>query len=90
MLQELNPDQFERVHPLFHGFDYSLSIQAAIDGNNLGRIFVDDIDQPQTAFALTVEGYLLAGAHDNAATNGALRHFLREKIFTGEVFVVGS
>ena len=90
MLQELTANQFEGVRPLFQGFDYSLSIHSAIDGNNPGRIFVDDADRPRTAFALTVEGYLLAGEHGNAATNEALRRFLRDKIFTGEVFVNGD
>ena len=90
MLQELATNQFERARPLFQGLDYSLSIQAAIDGNNPGCIFVDDADQPRTAFALTVEGYLLAGEHDNADTNEALRRLLRDKIFTGEVFVSGD
>ncbi len=90
MLQELKPNGFESVRPLFEGFDYSLSIHAAIEGNNPGRIFVDDVNRPRTAFALTVEGYLLAGDHDNPATNEALRCLLREKIFTGEVFVNGD
>jgi len=61
MLQELRSNEFERVRFLFHGFDYSLSIYAAIEGNNPGRIFVDDAHDPRTALALTVEGYLLAG-----------------------------
>ncbi len=90
MLQELKPNEFERVRPLFEGFDYSLSIRAALEGNNPGRIFVDDVERPRTAFALTVEGYLLAGEHDNPATNEALRRFLKEQIFTGQVFVNGN
>jgi hypothetical protein len=49
MLQELSPDQFERARPLFHDFAYSLSVRAAIDGNNVGRVFVDDVGQPRTA-----------------------------------------
>jgi hypothetical protein len=32
MLQELKIDDFESARPLFGGFDYSLSIQAAIEG----------------------------------------------------------
>jgi len=88
MLQELSSNQFERARHLFQGFDYSLAVRAAIDGNNVGRIFVDDIEQPRTAFALTVEGYLLAGKHENGTINRALRRFLQEKIFSGEVFVV--
>jgi RimJ/RimL family protein N-acetyltransferase len=90
LLQELKPDEFERVLPLFQGFDYSLSIHAAIEGNNPGRIFVDDVTGPRTALALTVEGYLLAGEHDNPATIERLRCLLRDKIFTGEVFVNGD
>lgn len=87
---ELRSDEFMRARPLFQGFDYSLSIQAAMQGNNPGRIFVDDLSQPQTAFALTVEGYLLGGKNDNPATLGSLQHLLEEKIFTGQVFVNGD
>jgi RimJ/RimL family protein N-acetyltransferase len=90
MLHELNPHEFERARPLFQGFDYSLSVHAAIEGNNPGRIFVDDVDHPRTALALTVEGYLLAGEHDNPATNEALRRLFQERILTGQVFVNGD
>jgi hypothetical protein len=90
MMQELKIDDFERARPLFDGFDYSLSIQASIEGNNPGRIFVDDAARPRTAFALTVEGYLLAGDHDNPATNEALGRLLKEKIFSGQVYVNGD
>ncbi len=90
MFQELEPDQFSRARPLFAGFDYSLSIEAAIAGNNPGRIFVDDRDQPRTGLALTVEGYLLAGDDGNRETNEALRRLFQDKIFTGEVFVNGD
>lgn len=90
MLRELGAKEFEKVRPLFEAFDYSLSIRAAIEGNNPGRIFVDDVDQPRTAFALTVEGYLLAGDDTDPGTNDALRRLLKERIFTGEVFVNGD
>ncbi len=90
MFQELKPNEFRKALPLFQGFDYSLSILAAIEGNNPGRIFVDDINLPRTAFGLTVEGYLLAGEHDNPATIAALSHFWRDKIFSGQIFVNGD
>jgi RimJ/RimL family protein N-acetyltransferase len=90
MFQELKPGEFETVRSLFQGFDYSLSIHAAIEGNNPGRIFVDDGRDPRTALALTVEGYLLAGGDGNPETNEALRHLFKERIFTGEVFVNGD
>lgn len=90
MLQELKPDEFERARPLFQGCDYSLSIHAAIEGNNPGRLFVDDANHPRTALALTVEGYFLVGDDDNLETNSALRRLFKERIFTGEVFVNGN
>lgn len=90
MFQELKPDQFERVRPLFQDFDYSLSIQAAIEGNSPGRIFVDDIHKPRTALALTVEGYLLAGDGDDLETIGGLSRLLKEKEFSGDVYVKGD
>ena len=90
MLKELKSSEFERARPLFQGFDYSLSIQAAIEGNNPGRIFVDDVNHPRTAFGLTVEGYLLAGEDGNLETNEGLRRLFKERIFTGEVFVNGN
>lgn len=90
MFHELTPDQFAHVRPLFAGFDYSLSLQAAIDGASPGRIFVDDPHHPRAGLALTVEGYLLAGEHDDPAILDALRQFLRDSIFTGQVYVNGD
>ena len=90
MMLELGTDQYESVRYLFQELDYSLSIQAAIEGNNPGRIFVDEVDYPRIALGLTVEGYLLVGDHTNAKTNEALRHLFKERIFTGEVFVNGN
>ena len=90
MFQELKPDEFERARSLFSGFDYSLSIHAAIEGNNPGRIFVEDPLHPRTGLALTVEGYLLAGDHGNLETFATLRQLFKDRIFTGEVFVNGD
>jgi len=89
-MHELIPEKFGSVRSLFQGFDYSLSIQAAIEGNNPGRIFVDDINQPRTSLALTVEGYLLAGENHNPEVIGALRRLLKEKIFSGQVYINGD
>lgn len=87
MLNELEHSEFERIRSLFRGFDYSLSIQAAIAGNNPGRVFVDNTNEPHTALALTVEGYLLAGDHDDLETNAALRRLFKERIFSRKVFL---
>jgi RimJ/RimL family protein N-acetyltransferase len=89
-MKEADLHEFGRVdtvRSLFEGFDYSLSISALVEGNNPGRIFVDDVAQPRTALALTVEGTLLAGDDTNPTTNEALRQLFKESIFTDKVFV---
>ena len=90
MLTELEPAEFGRARSLFRGFDYSLSIHAAIEGNNPGRIFVDDPRHPRAGLALTVEGYLLAGDDHSPETRIAVARLFRERIFTGEVYVNGA
>jgi len=90
MFHELTVDQFPWIRPLFAGFDYSLSLQAAIERLSPGRIFVDDVTRPRTGLALTVEGYLLAGELDDPEILEALRQFLRDSIFTGKVYVNGD
>ncbi|UCH32370.1 MAG: GNAT family N-acetyltransferase [Candidatus Bathyarchaeota archaeon] len=90
MLEELKQNEFSRVLPLFRGLDYCLSFRATIEGNNPGRIFVDNTDNPRTALALTVGGHLLAGDHNNQKTNEDLRSFIAEQIFTGQVHVKSS
>jgi RimJ/RimL family protein N-acetyltransferase len=87
MFQELKPSEYEKVRSLFQGFDYSLSIQAAFEGNNPGRIFVDNLEAPRTAVALTVEGTLLTGDHSDPATITDLNQLFEDQIFTGQVFV---
>lgn len=90
MFQELDAHHFESVSPMFEVFDYSLSLQAAIKGNNPGRIFVNDLQDPRTALALTVEGYLLCGENEDPDTLEALQRLLKEKVFSGEVYVNGD
>jgi RimJ/RimL family protein N-acetyltransferase len=87
MLAELKPNEYHKARPLFQAFDYSLSLPAALAGDNPGRIFVDDVENPQVAFALTVEGYFLSGDPDNPAAVETAGNFLREKIFSGEVYL---
>jgi len=87
VLQELKFQEFERVRPLFKGFDYSLSIRAVLDGSNPGRIFVDNSTKPRLAFALTIEGYLLAGDHYDPAVRKVLKQFFQDSLFTGQVYL---
>ena len=87
MFVELRADQYERARDLYRGMDHSLSIQALIEGTSAGHLFVDDAEQPRTALALTVEGYLLAGDSEDPAITERLRRLFKEQIFSGKVFV---
>ncbi len=87
MLKELKQNEFGRVLPLFRRLDYCLALRATVEHNNPGRIFVDNVNNPRMALALTVGGYFLAGDCDNQETSEDLRAFLADQIFTGQVHV---
>jgi hypothetical protein len=86
MFKELKADQYDRVRPLFQGqFAHKLSVDAAIEGHNLGQILVDDVEQPRTALAVTSETTLLVGDDSDLATIEALRQLFKESVLTGEM-----
>jgi RimJ/RimL family protein N-acetyltransferase len=87
MFTELESKDFPTAVPFFKEVDYSISLPAVFEGNNPGRIFIDEPDHPEVAFALTVEGYFLAGNPDKDRKVVSTAHFLREKIFTGKIFL---
>jgi RimJ/RimL family protein N-acetyltransferase len=82
MIYELNKASYEKVRPLFRALEYHLTSAAVLDGNNPGRVFVDHLDNPRTAFMFSPEGCYLAGNPDNDAFNRALNN----AIYTGTVF----
>jgi len=86
MFKELKADQYDRARPLFQGqFSHKLSVDAAIEGNNPGHIFVDNIEQPRAALAVTSEATLLVGDDSDPATIEALRQLFKESVLTGEM-----
>ena len=87
MFTELKPEDYHKAMPLFRAVDYSLSLPATFTGNNPGRVFVDDPQNPKVAFVLTIEGYFLAGDPNDAHSVETIGHFFREKIFTGEIYL---
>ncbi len=75
------------MQPVLAPFEHHLSSRSVIQGNNRGRIFVDDPEHPRVALALTMEGYLLAGDHRDAKMLAALKAFIQRQILTGKVYV---
>lgn len=84
MIYELNKSEYEKLRPLFKELDYNLIISAVIEGTSPGRIYVDTIINPRTAFLCSVEGYYLAGYADNETFNNLLNRLIVEKIFAGD------
>ncbi len=84
-IYELNKGEYEKVRPLFKELDYNLIISAVIEGTSPGRIYVDDLGNPKTAFLCSVGGYYLAGYENNEAFNVALNRLIAEKISAGNI-----
>ena len=84
MLYELRKQDYGRVQRLFKDLEWNLITRAVIDGTSPGRVYVDRVDDPRTAFMCTVEGYYVAGDDSNAAFNSSLNKLLLERIFVGD------
>ncbi|MFX0097493.1 MAG: GNAT family N-acetyltransferase [Candidatus Hodarchaeota archaeon] len=84
MIFELKKDAYEKVREIFKPLEFNLITRAVIEGTSPGRIYVDDVTDPRTAFMCTVEGYYLAGNEHSSTFNMALGRLIRERIFTGD------
>lgn len=74
---ELSSDRFESVLPLLADFPQRVLPQAICQGINPGRVFVDRLEEPRTAFIWSPVGYyFLAGQPGAAVDMAALRHVL--------------
>jgi len=82
MIYELPKNDYEKVRSIFKELEYNLIISAVIEGTSPGRIYVDDISHPKTAFLCSVESYHLAGYWDNSEFNTALGKLVAEIILT--------
>jgi len=84
MIYRLEEKDYEKVRPLFKPLDFNLTVIAVIEGTSPGRIYVDDIANPRTAFMCSAEGYYLSGYENNEAFNAALNRLIVEKISAGD------
>ncbi len=84
MINELTKRDYERVQPLFKELEWNLITSAVIEGTSPGRVYVDRVEQPTTAFMCTVEGYYLAGYDRNDAFNASLNRLIFKRLFAGD------
>ena len=79
MIHRLDEEDYENVRPLFRELDFNLIIAAVIEHTSPGRIYVDDVSKPRTAFLCSVEGYYLAGNADNLEFNVSLNRLILDE-----------
>ncbi len=81
-LHELTPTDVTRIRPLFpEGTPGHSFVAALLEGNHLGRVFVDAPETPATALvALACEFTFIAGAAGNTQVNLALRDLIYDEL----------
>ena len=85
MFRELSQSDFARVRPLFHALAFQPFCTAVLAGLHPGRIFVDDVETPQTACMIREDGWsFLAGEPNNTAFNQALHTAIWERAVIDE------
>jgi RimJ/RimL family protein N-acetyltransferase len=82
MIHKLDKADFPKASGLFASLAaYKLSVNGVLDDTQLGTVFVDDRDTPQSAVMYWNQLLLLAGKADNHAFNQALQQLLLDKAF---------
>ncbi len=91
MIHKLKPQDYDKVRPLFAGLaPYNGALSALLDGINSGWVLADNVDNPTSAFACSVEGHFLAGDPQNDAFVAAANTYLVENHFNDEPTVSGE
>ena len=90
VMQELRKRDYEKVRPLFEELDWNLITRAVVEGTSPGRVYVDRVEKPRTAFMCTVEGYYLSGYDCNDEFNTSLNKLIFERIFAGNTVRKGE
>ncbi|MDP5276610.1 GNAT family N-acetyltransferase [Chengkuizengella axinellae] len=81
MIYELHPKDFKKIKPLLNGLEKNPVINGVIDGNNLGRIYVDQIDSPKAALVwVKMELFYLIGISKNSKFNSFIEQFIIQNI----------
>lgn len=81
MLHELKPDQFKKVLPIFKEQSYHVAIESIVRGNTLGRVFVDELENPGAALVWnTLDTLILEGNTLDSGLQQALNQLIWEEL----------
>ncbi|MCM1989046.1 GNAT family N-acetyltransferase [Oceanirhabdus seepicola] len=83
MIYELDKSQFERIRSLMEKYDAQnhVTLNAILEGNNRGKIYVDNIEKPKTALVWAMFSmYILIGDSKNPEFINSLEDFFTHKL----------
>lgn len=83
MIYELNKSEYWRIKELLENTNYEehVVLNAVIEGNNRGKIFVDDIEKPKTGLVWAIYCmYYFIGDSNNSEFNNYLNSFIKKKL----------
>lgn len=80
-MELLEPNQYDRVRPLFAGLDDQLAVAAILAGSAPARIYVDDTARPTAACSWTGHHFFLAGSPEAAGFHEDLRRLFADMIY---------
>ena len=83
---ELEKDRYETARSLFKGFDFQIVVRAVIEKTSPGKIWVDDVEKPESGFMATTEGWFIAGNPNNDEFNDGLRKLTHDMILRGKFY----
>ena len=81
---KLIPEEFSMAREILGGLDIHLAVNALLDGDSPGDIYLDDKGNPGSLFAKIMKRCFLAGRSDNQAFNQAIK-----KLFVVDIFPKG-
>ncbi len=89
-MHELEQGDYEKCRSLFEALGWNLITRAVVDGTSPGRLYVDHVEDPRTAFMCTVEGYYLAGDSNDDEFSTSLNQLIFQRLFAGDTVRQGE
>lgn len=72
-MDKLEAGEYILARPVLQPLDIHLAVDALLEGSSPGEIYVDDRQEPRSAFARTMGRYFLSGVSDNDVFNLAVK-----------------
>ncbi|MGB5844610.1 MAG: GNAT family N-acetyltransferase, partial [Anaerolineales bacterium] len=80
-MNKLNPEEYSLAGEVLGELDIHLAVQALLDGDSPGEIYLDNKDDPQSALAWTMNRFFLAGPSDNVDMIWTVKELFDKEIF---------